>query len=257
MSMSRRRKNLEEKKPGAPAWMTTFSDLTTLLLTFFVLLYSFSSIDAQKFKNMASALQSVLAGQGGGGSILEGNESSGNMNVEEIQPTPHDKSSNQLNGETKEIYQRVKDFIEKENLGAEVTLRADRRGVIIEIKENILFDSGKAELKPESITLLDKLTGLINGFDNEIIIEGHTDNVPIYNEEFPSNWELSVTRATTVVRYFTEEKNVDPKRLSAAGYGEYRPIAPNDSSKNKTLNRRVNILIVTLQGGNKNGTTDQ
>ncbi len=256
MPMSRRRKNLEEKKSGSPAWMTTFSDLTTLLLTFFVLLYSFSSIDAQKFKNMASALQSVLVGQGGG-SILEGDGSSGNMNLEEIQPTPHDKSSSQLNGETKEIYQRVKDFIEKENLGAEVTLRADHRGVIIEIKENILFDSGKVELKPKSMVLLDKLTGLINEFDNEIIVEGHTDNVPIDNKEFPSNWELSVTRATTVVRYFTEEKNVDPKRLSAAGYGEYRPIAPNDVPKNKTLNRRVNILIVTLQGGSENGTTDQ
>lgn len=254
MPMSRKKKNLEEKKSGSPAWMTTFSDLTTLLLTFFVLLYSFSSIDAQKFKDMASALQSVLAGQG---SILESGASSGNMPVEEIQSTPDDKSSNQLNGETKEIYQRVKDFIEKENLGAEVTLRADRRGVIIEIKENILFDSGKAELKSKSMVLLDKLTGLINEFDNEIIVEGHTDNVPIYNEEFSSNWELSVTRATTVVRYFTEEKSVDPKRLSAAGYGEYRPIAPNDNSKNKALNRRVNILIVTSQGGSENGTTGQ
>lgn len=253
MFMSRRNKNLEEKKAGSSNWMTTFSDLMTLLLTFFVLLYSFSSVDAQKFKNMANALQSILTGQNNI-AILESDPSSGEESVEKVQNPKNQQSSSPLEGETKKIYQKVKEFIEKENLGAEVTLRADRRGVIIEIKENILFDSGKAKLKPESMALLDKLTNLINEFENEIIVEGHTDNVPIFNEEFPSNWELSVTRATTVVRYFTEQKKVEPKRLSAAGYGEYHPIVPNDNAENRALNRRVNILIVTSEGGNESGT---
>ena len=140
----------------------------------------------------------------------------------------------------------VSDFVEREGLEAEVTLRADRRGVIIEIKDTILFDPGKAELKKNSREILDKITLLIQEFENKIIIEGHTDNVPINTYRFPTNWELSAIRATTVVRYFIEERGVDPERLSVAGYGEYQPIAPNDSPENRSLNRRVNILIVSL-----------
>lgn len=239
--MSRRKRDRMET--GAPEWMTTFSDLMTLLLTFFVLLYSFSTLDAQKFKNIANALQSALTGQGAV-TIFENDSPPGNIPIEDIDSNP-DNDQEVLSNEIKSIYDTVSRFIEKEGLEAEVTLRADRRGVIIDIKDTILFDPGKAELKGNSRKVLDKITLLINEFDNEIIVEGHTDNVPINTYRFPTNWELSTTRATNVVRYFIEERGIDPKRLSVAGYGEYQPIAPNDSSKNRSLNRRVNILIVS------------
>lgn len=243
-----RKKIRRDKGSGSPAWMTTFSDLMTLLLAFFVLLYSFSTLDAEKFKNIANALQSALTGQGAI-TIFENDTPPGELPIEQIEQAPGDL--NNVNNETKEIYEIVYNYIEEEGLEAEVTLRADHRGVIIDIKDNILFDSGKANLKSGSKNILDKITLLINEFDNEIIVEGHTDNVPMSSYIFPTNWELSVNRATTVIRYFIEERNIDPGRLSAAGYGEYNPIVPNNSSKNRSLNRRVNILIVTTQEGER------
>lgn len=250
--------------------MTTYSDLVTLLLTFFVLLYTFSSVDAAKFKGIAASLQLALTGQSGT-SIFEENPPGLDSTIEEFVPTPGDdpdESSAQgeqsgdgyelLNREINRIYQIVKGFVEEEGLGADVRLRTDRRGVIIDISDNILFDPGEAKLKSDSRILLDKLTKLIVAFDNNIIVEGHTDNVPINRSVFPTNWELSVNRATTVVRYFVEERNIAPNRLSAAGYGEYRPVVPNDTSENKALNRRVNILIeATLEGGVQDGTSSE
>ena len=112
------------------------------------------------------------------------------------------------------------------------------------MKDAILFESGRAELKPEGIEVLKKLEGLISDFDNELVIEGHTDNVPMTSGRFPSNWELSTARAVTVVRYLSESLDIDPGRLSAVGYGEYRPIKPNDTAENRAANRRVNILII-------------
>jgi len=266
--MSRRNRQVGSEGSSS-TWLTTYSDLVTLLLTFFVLLYTFSSIDAAKFKSIATSLQLALTGYI---SILEGEPPGIDGDVEGYLPNDNldeqlgnlDEKLNQngealdpLEQEIKKIYKRVQEFVEKEGLGADVRLRTDRRGVIIDISDNVLFDTGKADLKPESKELLDKLTELINSFDNNIIVEGHTDNVPIRNSQFSSNWELSVHRATTVVHYFIEEKNISPERLSAAGYGEYRPIAPNDTAEHRALNRRVNILLeVTLKGGAEDGTSD-
>ncbi len=249
--------------------MTTYSDLVTLLLTFFILLYTFSIIDVEKFKGIAASLQLALTGQSGV-SVFEDNYPSIDGPIEEILPDPSDipddildndaedlsgDGTGLLNKEINRIYEIVQQFVEEEGLEAEVKLRTDRRGVIIDINESILFDIGKAELKSDSKVILDKLTRLINSFDNNIIVEGHTDNMPINNYRFPTNWELSVIRATTVVRYFTEEMDIDPSRLSAAGYGEYRPVAPNDTIENRALNRRVNILIVAFtEGGVEDGT---
>jgi chemotaxis protein MotB len=243
-----RKRSKQGGSKGSPAWTTTFSDLMTLLLTFFVLLYSFSTLDAEKFKNIANALQTALTGQGAV-TIFENDTPPGEIPIEEMNPSPDDLTN--INNETKEIYEIVYNFIDREGLEAEVSIRADHRGVIIDIKDTILFDSGKANLKSGSKSVLEKITKLINEFENEIIVEGHTDNVPMNNSRFPTNWELSVTRATTVVRYFVEERSINPERLSAAGYGEYSPIVPNNNSNNRALNRRVNILIVTSQEGER------
>ncbi|HHY81546.1 MAG TPA: OmpA family protein [Clostridiales bacterium] len=263
--MSKRRR---EEQNSSPSWLTTYSDLVTLLLTFFVLLYTFSSIDAAKFKQLAVSLQMALTGRAGE-SIFDGSPQPIGDLLDDVVTIPEatkkpvkDEASEDgleiLDKEIEKIYQIVKGFVEEEELEADVRLRVDRRGVIIDISDNILFDPGEAELKPESKLLLDKLTKLITAFDNNIIVEGHTDNVPIKRSKFATNWELSVNRATTVVRYFAEEKNIAPNRLSAAGYGEYRPIVPNDTPENRALNRRVNILIeVTLEGGSEGAANDR
>lgn len=249
MGRKKRRKSEENSSQG---WLTTYSDLMTLLLTFFILLYSFSTLDAMKFKQVASALQSVLIGQGKV-TIFENDTAPGDTPVDQLLPIPNDEDSNMEDitnfDKVRQMYNKVSDFIKEEGLDAEVKIRADKRGVIVDINENILFEPAEANLKYDSKEILNTVSRLIKQFPNEIVVEGHTDNTPIYSKRYPSNWELSVDRATSVVRYFAEEKNIDPKRLTAAGCGEYRPIAPNDTPEHKSLNRRVNILIVINQDG--------
>lgn len=222
--------------------MTTFSDLMTLLLTFFILLYSMSTIDVFKFENVASALQSVLIGEAKP-TIFSDDIPPGNVPINDLLPIEQTQIE-EMNTELVQLYQLVNEYVKREGLQAEISVRADRRGVIIDIKEKVLFDSGAAVLKGNSKEVLDKVVMLIEQFDNKIIVEGHTDTVPINTAKFPSNWELSVIRAINVLRYFTEEKDIDPVRISVAGYGKYKPISTNDNTLGRAMNRRVNILIL-------------
>jgi chemotaxis protein MotB len=241
--MSRRKKKQEEGG-GSPAWMTTFSDLMTLLLTFFILLYSFSTLDAIKFKNVASALQSVLLGEAKP-TIFPNEVPPGEAPILDPIPLPESDDESEIEDEALiKLFHIVQNYVEEEELEAEISVKTNIRGVIIDINERVLFDSGKSNLKDESLEILDKVSVLINQFDNELIIEGHTDNNPIHTNQFDSNWELSVSRAVNVLRYFTEYKNVQPKRISAAGYGEYLPLQTNNTALGRAYNRRVNILIL-------------
>lgn len=228
--MSRRdlRRN-NENEGGAPKWMVTYSDMMSLLLTFFILLFSMSTISSDKFDNIMSSFQNILSGSKGD-SILYDGDNLIDLHEELIQ--------------TEEMYDKVSDYLEDQDLGSDVSVSMDSKGIFVEMKDAILFESGRAELKPEGIEVLKKLEGLISDFDNELVIEGHTDNVPMTSGRFPSNWELSTARAVTVVRYLSESLDIDPGRLSAVGYGEYRPIKPNDTAENRAANRRVNILII-------------
>jgi len=154
-------------------------------------------------------------------------------------------------GETEKIYKQVSEFVKKNNLEAKITVREDIKGVVIELQEKILFDSGRSDIKPESLPLLTKIAQLLSVFNNEIVVEGHTDNVPINRGYYQSNWELSADRAVKVVRFLVENKGVSPERVTAVGAGEYRPIASNATPEGRQKNRRVNILIVTKSEGEK------
>jgi chemotaxis protein MotB len=240
--MNRRGFNKKDSGDKAPGWITTYSDLMSLLLTFFILLYSMSNVDAAKFKNVSDSLTSILNGLGQT-SIIE----------EQITDAILNESGNGLDGLIKDItvrqeildmYDKVQDYVNVESLDAKVSVTMNRRGVFVDIKEAILFEPGSAEIKETGIIVLKQLEGLINDFDNDIVIEGHTDNIPMKTATYPSNWELSTGRAVSVVRFLSEVERVDPKRLSAIGYSEYRPIANNDSRENRAINRRVNILII-------------
>ena len=253
------RKQKKKESSGSPAWMTTFSDLMTLLLTFFVLLFSMSNVSADRFKEAADSLKLALIGSGSD-SILEGDGTTlQNLDYEEfgssaefdgLEPEELVVSDSPVNPENvipkevHELYETVSTFLDKESIQTDVSISRDHEGVYIDIQETILFDSAKAELKENGKDALGTLSGLFDLFDNELIIEGYTDNVPISTEVFPSNWELSVARAVSVIRYLTEEHGISPQRLSARGFGEHRPLVPNDSKENRALNRRVNIVIV-------------
>lgn len=220
-------------------WISTFADTMTLLLTFFVLLYSFSTIDAAKFQQIASSLQSVLTGETGK-TVLDFNVKNGEVPlVGEPVPTTIP------NNDTEDIYEKVQTFIKQKKLEATVVIKSDNRGVIIQLRENILFESGKAEIIDRSKPVLNSINGLISTFPNDIVIEGHTDNVPISNYAYKNNWQLSSARALNVLEYFVGIKGqAYPKRFRSVACGEYQPIAPNNNDVNRALNRRVNILIV-------------
>lgn len=240
-----------EKKSISQEWLTTYSDMMTLVLTFFVLLYSFSVIDTKKFKAVAASLAEAL--YGGKQTIFELNENTGEEPiVGEDVPKLEEEQNFEKNDPYEEMYNLVTAFVEENSLNDYVTIKEGSKGIIIEFKDRILFDSGKAVIKDEGIPALMKISELIRNLDNPIVIEGHTDNVPIHTAEFPSNWELSSARALRVLWYMTENRGLDPKRFSTAAYGEYYPIASNDTPEGRAQNRRVNILIVTPRENSDN-----
>jgi len=140
-------------------------------------------------------------------------------------------------------YQAVREYLRQQGLEDIISARLEDRGVILEIRDSILFDSGKADIKAEAADVLRKVAGIIRSVPNQIIVEGHTDNVPINTPQYPSNWELSVDRAVRVVRFLIERHHIAPKRFLATGYGEYHPVADNETAAGRARNRRVNIVI--------------
>lgn len=226
--MARRKKKGDDINTNG--WMDTYADTITLLLTFFILLYSISAVDSEKLKELAEALQNSLTGKQ---SVKE------LENLDDIK-VDIEKDSNKY----EDLAKKLNEIIEKNSLTEVIKIREEDRGIVLQVDESILFDPGKAEIKEGSIDILNTISKIIEETDNDIVAEGHTDNVPIHTAKYKSNWELSTARAMNIVKYFIENKNISPTRLSVKGYGEYNPIAPNDTPENRTKNRRVDILIV-------------
>ncbi|MEA2030417.1 MAG: OmpA family protein [candidate division Zixibacteria bacterium] len=241
------RRNYKKKKidddddPGR--WLLTYTDLITLLLAFFVIMYSMSQIDAKRFGRMANALHGILQG----GESIFYNENS------DVSTEGHGALKF---GDLRMLQKVVEQKVEKSDELKDVNMELTERGLVVHILERALFDGGSADLKPSSMEVLDLVFGEISDLPNHIRVEGHTDDRDITTNRYPSNWELSAARATKVVRYFIEQHNCSPNRISALGYGEYRPIKPNNSIENRSLNRRVDIVILTMELTNKEPSSD-
>jgi len=229
-------------------WMVTFSDLVMLLLTFFVMLLSMSSMDERKLKEIFMYLKEVvgvleLAGASGitdlANLVQEYNETHTSYVIDRRLLTdlfiPLVKP-----GENFE--QRLKDLSEL------IEITDDERGIVFSFQERTLFDSGEARIKYDAFPVLNSLAEAIDGCPNDILIMGHTDNIPIHTQLFTSNWELSAYRGLSVLEYFLEKKGLSPSRFSVGGYGPSRPLHPNDTLRNRALNRRVEIIFKHLQG---------
>ncbi|HAP32649.1 MAG TPA: hypothetical protein DCQ14_06335 [Firmicutes bacterium] len=254
--MARERTGGRRKKGKAASgdWLMTYGDMVTLLLTFFILLYTFSTIDIQRFQEVMAAIQHSFMGRTG---ILRGTTEPTaaegqphlleQLEAEEVTYAPQlgDKEIEllQLLAELERVYEQTRDYLRAAGLGDAVQLRMEKRGIVMVLPEEITFDTGRAELKEEARPVLDIIASFIGKIPNQIIVEGHTDNVPINTLLFPSNWELSVTRAVSVARHLAEERGLNPRRFVATGYGEYHPIASNDTAEGRARNRRVNIVI--------------
>ncbi|BBO88270.1 flagellar motor protein MotB [Desulfosarcina ovata] len=227
---------------GAPRWMTTFGDLMSLLLCFFVLLLSFSEMDRQKYKVVAGSMEKAFGMQR-------------KENVSESPRTGLKMIARDFDQDA--VATRVKEFIGREleenfselysKIGEEIEIEAGKDQVTIRLMGESTFDSGKAEIKPELEPLILRIGQILaKETSGDIIISGHTDNVPVRGGPFQTNLKLSIARAATVAQFLLDKTAIDPKRLSTMGFGEYRPIADNLTETGRRQNRRVEIIVGTI-----------
>lgn len=225
-----KKQDASNEATGMMRWLLTYADMITLLLGFFVVLYASSSINTKKLNIITTAIKGAF-----GVPIGMSKVSNSGIGGEKILTEP-------------DLLQQLLEEIEKSlnsqiKIGKVEILRSNR-GLILRFQDRTFFELGKADLTGEAQDILDRIAPIMRNIPNTIESEGHTDNLPINSFLFPSNWELSAARATSVVRYFIEKHGISPERLSARGMGEFRPIKENDPVKGQPLNRRVEINIL-------------
>jgi chemotaxis protein MotB len=240
MNKRRRRLHEEHEEHIDESWLVPYADILTLLLALFIILYASSSIDQEKYQAIMETFQSEFTG------TTNPDKQEGLTTAplppdqqKVVPPKEEDKPDLGLD----QLKKQLETYIAKNGLQTVISLDDTIRGVEISIKDVVFFDSGSAVLKEHSFKTLNGIVGLINTVPNSISIEGHTDNEPISTSTFKSNWELSAARSASVLHYF-DKKNVDPKRMQFTGYGEYQPLVPNNTVKNRQANRRVTIVIL-------------
>jgi len=253
MAKSMRNEPEEEQSEGAPEWLVTYSDLVTLVLTFFVLLFSMATIDKQKFMDVAKSLRSSFNYISGGDTfdtnsgkdmiaILEHNN--GYLKEPEEGNTTEGEEVKSKAAVVDDVKKELEKTIKEENMSENVKLLETDDKVILRIDSIILFDSGYADIKKDGLNALGKIGGMLKKLSNHIIVEGHTDNVPINNSRFPSNWELSAKRSINVVQFLMKQSGITSEQITSMASGEYKPILPNDTEANRAKNRRIDIVIV-------------
>jgi chemotaxis protein MotB len=240
---------------GAPAWMATMADMFSLLLTFFILLLSFSNMDLVKFRAMAQSIQEAL-GVTSQTSVGVFNNNANPVDFETVaHNSPMDMDLMGMGQEEKEQI-KIKEISEHEQMATEiakvisemgledtVTVKASSRGVLMQVQGQVFFSAGQADLKPDAGPFLDEIARVVKASPYNVAIEGHTDDSPIHTARFPSNWELSTTRAISALRYMVDHGHIDPHRLSSAGYADTRPLVPNDTAQHQRQNRRVEFVL--------------
>ena len=226
----------EEVEEGAPLWVVTFGDLMSLLMCFFVLLLSFSEMDRKKYKMVSGSMAQAFGIQRER-PVFESPRGQKMIAKEFDQAviiTKIEESIKPIIEEIKNEYEELKDAVELEVGEDTVTIR---------MMGETTFDTGKAELRPVFRTLLKKIGAVLGQTKGEIIIAGHTDNVPLSGGLFGSNLGLSMARAGSVAEYLLRTTSIDPKRLSTMGFGEYRPLTSNNTVQGRRKNRRVEIIV--------------
>ena len=231
-----------DKKEGAPAWMATFADLVTLLMCFFVLLFAMSTTQQETFKELVESLRSALGVQ----SVPETGTREGlTMHAVPSEEPSETQKIDELGGmiqkEMEEIASEVRELILFNKLGGLVNVSESETGVVITLSDLLLFSPGAAALSEKGADILRQVSKILAQLAYHVKVKGHTDVSPISTGKYPSNWELSSSRAAAVVRLLVQS-GVEPKLISAEGYAQYRPVATNDTEKGRAQNRRVEII---------------
>jgi len=225
-----------QESENSERWLLTYSDLITLLMIFFVVMYASSSVSTTKYAALAKSLNGVLAG----GSNIIGSDGS---TVSPDIITPDAVAQMTEAQKLSDLKKEVDGILAQSGVGTAVQTNIEERGLVITFADSVFFNSGQAIIRPEMKTTIDKLAVSLKAMNNSIRVEGHTDNVPVTGL-YSSNWELSGARAANVVQYLIVVNGLPPTKLSLAGYGEYKNIAPNDTEAGRSKNRRIEIVII-------------
>jgi chemotaxis protein MotB len=226
-------------------WLVSYADFITLLFGLFVVMFAFARADEKKQAQVSKAIDSAFQQMGAFGAADEqGTPGSGEsaaasavMDTDVVSPT-------QVKEDLDRIRRDLAATLSAQVAAHTVSLEMGRDGLVISLREAGFFESGSAEPKPEALPTLRQIAEKLGPTPYDLRIEGHTDNVPIHNAEFDSNWELSAARATHIARLFLEMKAIPADRLSAAGYAEFHPVASNDTAEGRAENRRVDLVVM-------------
>ena len=258
--MSRKKRAAEHSNHDR--WLVSYADFITLLFGFFVVLFSSSQVDKRKVGRISAAIQEAFQQMGVSPAansripivstdpssaktiqiIVNGKGISGDGKM--ASPFQKTKGSFPAPNDLGIVQKQLTNALAAEIQRREVALKANREGLVISLREIGFFDSGSAALRPASEAAVKRIAQVLSAQPNNIRIEGHTDNVPIHNAQFASNWELSTARATEMIRLFITDFSLPATRLSAAGYAEFHPVAGNDTVEGRAQNRRVDIVVL-------------
>lgn len=252
------KKEEPEKAPNHERWLLTYADMITLLLTFFIVLYALSMVDAKKMARLAESLRQAFSVSKTTGSSQQLIEMNGQIIPLPAPSVVSDENSSASNPQQEklrlaEIEEALNDYSSKQGLLAELAVEMEEKGLVLRLSEAFLFESGSSEIKLSAIPRLVVIGKLLNKTSNYLRVEGHTDNIPIHSAQYRSNWQLSADRATRLTESLVRNARVSAERFSAMGYGEHRPLAPNTTEKGRAKNRRVDIVILK----NKYGGTEE
>ncbi|MDQ6422223.1 flagellar motor protein MotB [Paenibacillus sp. LHD-117] len=255
--MSKKRKHDDHEEHVDESWLIPYADLLTLLLALFIVLYSMNSIDVKKFEEMSQAFSIALSNGSGvlelPSIVQEGEDPTKKEKTgDDKKDEKNQESEAQMNelikqeqAELEDLKKKIDDYIDKNGLTSDLETKLNMSQLLITISDNALFAPAQASIKPESKELATAIATMLTQYPNyDVIVAGHTDDTPINNFQFRSNWDLSSMRAVRFMDVMLENKKLDPKRFSAIGYGEYHPVAGNDTAAGKAKNRRVEVSIL-------------
>ena len=234
------------------SWLIPYADLLTLLLALFIVLFAMSSVDAVKFQQLSKSFNDVFSGGTGvfefQSPMPEGQMESPDERKEDVKKNDEVDGAKDLE-ELLAVQKKVNSYIDEKKLSDKLETSLTDEGLLVSIRDNVLFESGRAEVRTGDLTIANEIADLlIMEPPRNIIISGHTDNVPIRTARYESNWELSVMRAVEFMKIILKNEQLDPRWFSAKGFGEFQPVAANETAEGKARNRRVEILILPRTG---------
>jgi chemotaxis protein MotB len=249
-----------EKHANHERWLVSYADFITLLFAVFTTLYAMSQTDKKKVEEVMQSLQQSFGMVTAGAptpkvNVIQSKQISIVPSIRpevSIAPTGRARSGQMRSHAEEKDFRQIKSSIEayliKQGAQNKVSLTITRRGLIVSLKEAGFFDPGQAQIKASAHELINTIAEVMTQYNNPMRLEGHTDNTPISTAQFPSNWELSTARATNGLKYLIKYFDVDPEKISATGYGEFRPIADNNTPENRAKNRRVDLVMLSGEG---------